>query len=233
MCFNLLANFQIQFSIVLILFFSLIGSSILVTNSSAQEDVEIPGWVKNVSGWWAADEISEREFLTAIEYLINNNIISLSSIPCSIQSLSSTTLSLVPDWIKNNANWWATDQITDTDFLGGIEFLIKNQIMMIDNKNILGKVPLEDVTFSHAWNVNKDNLVYVKSAYFEVYALAGDCLVSKKEVAWRDVILGLNPNKMDLYREVAVSDGKSAVVYPFFTNTAYTEPGFYTYYRGD
>ena len=233
MRFNLLANFKIQFSIVLIIFFSLIGSSILVTNSSAQEDVEIPSWVKNVSGWWAADEISEREFLTAIEYLINNNIISLSSIPCSIQGLSPATLSLVPDWIKNNANWWATDQITDTDFIGGIEFLIKNQIMMIDNENITGKVPLEDVIFSHAWNVDKDDLVYVKSAYFEVYALAGDCLVSAKEVAWRDVLLGLNPNKMDLYREVAVSDGKSAVVYPFFTNTAYTEPGFYTYYRGD
>ena len=136
MRFNLLANFKIQFSIVLILFFSLIGSSILVTNSSAQEDVEIPSWVKNVSGWWAADEISEREFLTAIEYLINNNIISLSSIPCSIQGLSPATLSLVPDWIKNNANWWATDQIGDADFINGIEYLIKKDILGLDNTKI-------------------------------------------------------------------------------------------------
>jgi len=39
-------------SIVLILSFSLIGSGILVPNSSAQ-DAQIPNWVKNTAGWWA------------------------------------------------------------------------------------------------------------------------------------------------------------------------------------
>ena len=48
------------------MFFSLIGSSILVPNSSAQEDTQIPGWIKNVAGWWANGEISENEFLAAI-----------------------------------------------------------------------------------------------------------------------------------------------------------------------
>ena len=23
---------------------------------------------------------------------------------------------LIPNWVKNNAGWWATDQIEDTDF---------------------------------------------------------------------------------------------------------------------
>ncbi len=31
----------------------------------------------------------------------------------------------VPDWVKNNAEWWADGKINDTDFLTGIEFLIK------------------------------------------------------------------------------------------------------------
>ncbi len=31
----------------------------------------------------------------------------------------------IPDWIKNNAGWWAADQITDDDFSMGIEFMIK------------------------------------------------------------------------------------------------------------
>ena len=37
----------------------------------------------------------------------------------------------VPEWIKNNAGWWATDQIDDSSFLQGIQFLIKEGIMVI------------------------------------------------------------------------------------------------------
>jgi len=37
----------------------------------------------------------------------------------------------VPDWIKNNAGWWATDQIPDSAFLQGIQYLIKEGIMII------------------------------------------------------------------------------------------------------
>jgi len=35
----------------------------------------------------------------------------------------------VPHWIKNNAGLWATDQITDSDFLLGVEYLIQQDII--------------------------------------------------------------------------------------------------------
>ena len=38
---------------------------------------------------------------------------------------------VIPSWVKNNAGWWATDQINDTTFLQGIQFLIKEGIMII------------------------------------------------------------------------------------------------------
>ena len=160
-----------RYSLVLILFFSLIGSGILVLNSSAQEEIQIPSWIKNVAGWWANDEISENEFLTGIEYLINNNIISYGDrwIPCNSGShrifepdvddfdndgdttelieIPSQTISpskSVPDWVKLNARWWSHNLISDTDFLNGLQYLIEHRIIKIDNKKILGKVPLED-----------------------------------------------------------------------------------------
>jgi hypothetical protein len=37
----------------------------------------------------------------------------------------------IPDWIKNNAGWWSTDLIEDTDFVSGIQYLIKEGIMNI------------------------------------------------------------------------------------------------------
>jgi len=38
---------------------------------------------------------------------------------------------ILPDWIKNNAGWWATDLITDQDFSLGIEFMIKEGFIKI------------------------------------------------------------------------------------------------------
>jgi len=230
--------FQVRFLTVLILFISLLGSTILIPNSLAQEDAQIPDWIKNVAGWWANGEISENEFLAGIEYLINNNIILLDFIPCSIKTESQTISSakLVPDWVKNNAKWWSEDLIEDTDFVNGIEYLIKKQIISIDNKNILGNVPLEDVTFSSSWQINKNYLVFASSSFFEIYGKSGDCVVSDKgNLIWRSLSLALNPNKMDMYSEVAVWNDpqKTVVVYPFLTFSAYNEPGFYDYYSGE
>jgi len=227
--------FQIRSSIVLILSFSLIGSGILVPNSSAQ-DAQIPGWVKNVAGWWGSGIVSENEFVTGIEYLINNNIILLDFVPCNdeIQSQYGDTKS-VPDWIKNNANWWSENLIDDTDFINGLQYLIEYKIIKIDNKKILGKIPLEDVKFSSSWTIDKNFLVFVQSSFFEIYGKYGDCVIDGDSKVWRSLTLGLNPNKMDMYNEVAVWNDpqKTVVVYPYFTSIAYNEPGFYTYFRGE
>ena len=234
--------FQTHSSLVLIILFSLIGSSILIPNSSAQEESQIPDWVKNVAGWWANNEISEKEFLAGLTYLINNNIIFIPFMPCggvAAMAASDPTLEakLVPDWVKNNAGWWATDQIKDADFLNGIEYLIKKDILGIDNKKIKGKVPIEDVRFSPAWTVDKDKQVFVASSFFEVYGINGDCLIDPNDgiSKWKSITLGLHPNKMDTYNEVAWwNDSQSAVVvYPYFTYAAYQPQGFYDYYRGN
>ena len=30
----------------------------------------------------------------------------------------------VPEWVKNTAGWWATDAISETEFVNAIEFLV-------------------------------------------------------------------------------------------------------------
>ena len=202
-------------------------------NSFGQSDTQIPDWIKDVALWWADNQISENEFLSGIEYLINNNIILLGHIPCSPTDTLSTES--VPDWVKNNAKWWSEDLIEETDFINGIQYLIKKQIISIDNRNILGKVQLEDVTFSTSWTFEKDSLVFVQSSFFEVYGTHSMCEIVNGESVWKTLVLGLNPSKMKIYNEVGIWNDpeKTVVVYPYFTATAYTEPGFYTYYRGE
>ena len=46
----------------------------------------------------------------------------------------------IPAWIKNNAGWWATDQIDDSSFLEGIQYLIREGIMIIPPTETLGSV---------------------------------------------------------------------------------------------
>ena len=38
----------------------------------------------------------------------------------------------VPDWVKNTAGWWATDAISETEFVNAVEFLIKENIIQVN-----------------------------------------------------------------------------------------------------
>ena len=39
--------------------------------------------------------------------------------------------SSIPDWIKNNAGWWASGEIPDSAFVSGLQWLISNGIMTV------------------------------------------------------------------------------------------------------
>ena len=36
---------------------------------------------------------------------------------------------LVPTWVKNTAEWWADDKISETEFANAIEFLVNEGII--------------------------------------------------------------------------------------------------------
>ena len=57
----------------------------------------------------------------------------------------------IPAWIKNNAGWWATDQIPDSTFVDGIEFLIEKEIMVISD---MPKASSEKAESIPAWIKN-------------------------------------------------------------------------------
>lgn len=40
----------------------------------------------------------------------------------------------IPAWIKQNAGWWATQQISDDEFLEGIDFLFEKQILSVPQR---------------------------------------------------------------------------------------------------
>ena len=81
------------------------------TISFVVSDPVIPQWIKNNAKWWSSNTVSDFEFISGLEYLIEEGLIIIypgSPIIISDQE--------IPNWIKNNAKWWANDQISDEDF---------------------------------------------------------------------------------------------------------------------
>ena len=51
--------------------------------------------------------------------------------PVVVDQVDPDPQSPIPDWIKNNAGWWTEGAIGDSDFVQGIQYLIKEGIMKI------------------------------------------------------------------------------------------------------
>ncbi|AJM91626.1 peptidase [Nitrosopumilus piranensis] len=62
---------------------------------------------------------------------LDNNDLARTTIPIIIDRVTNQKEITIPDWIRNNALWWSEEQIDDNTFVQGIEYLIKNQILVI------------------------------------------------------------------------------------------------------
>ncbi|MFB5610833.1 MAG: hypothetical protein ACE5RT_03405 [Nitrosopumilaceae archaeon] len=99
------------------------------TNSSfdLKDSLEIPDWIRNAASWWSDDQITDEDFASGIEYLIEQSIIKIPNLSDSGERIERK----IPDWVKNNAKWWSEGKISDVDFASGIEFLVKNGIIQV------------------------------------------------------------------------------------------------------
>ena len=57
-------------------------------DAPVSEPSEIPAWVKGNAGWWANDQIDDATFVSGIQYLIQQGIISVSSKLVLIQKVT-------------------------------------------------------------------------------------------------------------------------------------------------
>jgi len=67
---------------------------------------------------------------------------------------------------------------------------------------------------------------------FKVMAYENDFEIIDGEKIWRNVFYELDESNNTIYDSLK-NNKKSAVIFPIFTAAAYSEPGFYTFYRGE
>ena len=88
----------------------------------------IPDWVRNNAKWWSEGQIRDSDFVSGIQFMIKEKIINIPNLP---EQSSATAQEHIPDWIKNNAGWWANGLISEDDFVSGIKWLVENRIIKV------------------------------------------------------------------------------------------------------
>jgi phosphonate transport system substrate-binding protein len=74
---------------------AILGISTTTVFQNAEAESLIPSWIKNNAAWWAEDTIDDATFLKGIEYLVENNIINVSS-ESNISDVDSITIGFIP-----------------------------------------------------------------------------------------------------------------------------------------
>jgi len=92
--------------------------------------VVIPSWVKDIAGFWCANEIDSNGFVQVIQWMIDNNLIIIPE-EMAAQAASDAGSGGVPDWIQFNACIWYQGEIGDKEFSTTLEWLINNGIIQV------------------------------------------------------------------------------------------------------
>lgn len=217
-----------SFSVFFIFFF---GINIQVIEAA---DLElVPPWIKKNAGWWADNEITDNDFIQSIQWLIENEIIIITSVQRSMEESQGK----IPTWIREVAHFWADDKISDKEFLNGIKFLVDIGII---------QVPTNIVDLSENSNIDKEKFLRESdpryellgnSPFFKMFAFEKDFIMTPSGPVALERHYEFKPDvPRETYQKIVIDliEQRALVVIPTFTSSAYAEPnGFYAYFRGE
>ena len=91
-------------------------------------EVAIPSWIKDLATMWITEPlVTDKDFGRAIGYLIEHEVIKIPYTKAEGDAITS-----IPDWVKTNAEWWVTGNISDTEFTVALQYLIKKGIILVN-----------------------------------------------------------------------------------------------------
>lgn len=196
--------------------------SLLATNLSftyAENEKHIPFWIKQSTKWWSEGKISDSSFTQAIQWLAVQKRLSES-----LDFRYESEQEKVPNWVKKITSFWINKKISDTEFFNAMSFLLQTKIMKISLETaVTVQDSFQEIEYSG------------ESPLFRSFAYKKDFIIVDGERTPRDIQFELKDELIETYKEIGILDQeqKAAFIIPIFTSTAYWEPGFYTYYRGE
>ncbi len=124
----------------------------------------------------------------------------------------------IPSWIKNTAKWWSSGNVSDKEFINAIKFLIQNDILILESDKVDGFVDVQGELFT---------ILYPEKTMQNPKSLGGVTYIETQP------FFAFDESKKVVYDEIGNLDKSqnTVFVYPMFTQSAYEEPGFYTFYN--
>lgn len=105
--------------------------------SFAVSSYEVPNWIKDAAELWSGSSVPDSEFMGGIKHLIGEGVIAMPAAghgdgdDGDDAAATAAPGKSIPGWVKTTAGWWAHDHISDDEFLGSIQFLIKIGIIRV------------------------------------------------------------------------------------------------------
>ena len=94
--------------------------------------IALPFWIKDLAHMWITEPlVTDKDFARALEYLIEKGVISIPYTEPGTETVSS-----IPEWVKNNAEWWIEGKISDTEFALSLQYLVKTGIITVNLSNV-------------------------------------------------------------------------------------------------
>ncbi len=84
-----------KITLALVAIFAIIGVMSVSSTQTAQAQSIVPDWIKSNAGWWSDGTLDDETFLNGIKYLIENDIINVSSESNAVD-VDTITLGFIP-----------------------------------------------------------------------------------------------------------------------------------------
>lgn len=98
------------------------GTEFLLADSGR---VVIPAWIKDVGRLWALGAISGLQYLSAVENLIDQDIIEVGAVPAQSSNPH------IPAWMRVTTAWWVDGLVSDQEYADALEYLIDRRVIRI------------------------------------------------------------------------------------------------------
>jgi len=97
------------------------------TFSPLNEKPLIPEWIRNVFVWYGAEQISESELISALQFMISNKIIEIEYRGFGFNDSQES----IPEWIKNVFVWYGEGKVSELEVIDALKYLISEGIISV------------------------------------------------------------------------------------------------------